>query len=69
MKQLDKLTKENEGLHKSIADNKERIQKAERDIETNLKDQETAKAALAEQEKLTNAANQQLLDIKARKPE
>jgi predicted nucleic acid-binding Zn-ribbon protein len=69
MKQLDKLTKENEGLHKSIADNKERIQKAERDIETNLKDQDTAKAALAEQEKLTNAANQQLLDIKARKPE
>jgi DNA repair exonuclease SbcCD ATPase subunit len=69
MKQLDKLTKENESLHKSVRDNNDRIAKAQRDIETNLKDQETAKAALEEQEKLTNAANQKLLDIKARKPD
>ena len=68
MKQLDKLTKENESLHKSIRDNNDRIAKAQRDIENNLKDQEVAKAALAEQEKVTNAANQKLLDIKARKP-
>ena len=68
MKQLDKLTRENESLHKSIRDNNDRIAKAERDIETNLKDQEVAKAALAEQEKVVAAAQQKLLDIKAKKP-
>src|SRR5690606_14477062 len=68
MKQLDKLTKENESLHKGIRDNNDRIAKAQRDIENNLKDQETAKAALAEQEKVFSASQQKLLDIKARKP-
>ncbi len=68
MKQLDKLTKENESLHKGIRDNNDRIAKAQRDIENNLKDQETAKAALTEQEKVFSASQQKLLDIKARKP-
>jgi len=68
MKTLDKLTKENEKLLKSIEDNRDRIRKAERDIEKNLDDQEAAKKAIEEQEKVVSGAQQNLMDVKADKP-
>lgn len=68
MKILDKLTKENDGLHRAIRDYGDRIAKARRDIEHNLTDQDKAKTAVARQEKVLADIQQKLLDVKAQKP-
>ncbi|HMQ08202.1 MAG TPA: hypothetical protein PKC30_12940 [Saprospiraceae bacterium] len=58
---LDRLEKRNEGLHKDIRDSREKIKAAELSIEQNLKDQDDAKEKIRKQkqkiEKVIQMAN------------
>ena len=57
------LEKKNTGLHSDIDDYKKRIQKAENDIQTNLKQQEENKAKLEAQKKLVDEVQKKLSSL------
>ncbi len=61
---LEKLKRENDTLHKIIEDSKKRISEAEKDIETNLKNQELAQKELGAQTQAVEKVKKQLDDAK-----
>ncbi len=63
-KKLKKLVSNNEDLHKDIANWKEKIKKAEADIETNLKDQDNTKKTIDDQKKIVENAKKRLESVK-----
>ncbi len=61
---VEKLKRENDTLHKIIEDSKKRISEAEKDIETNLKNQELAQKELGAQTQAVEEVKKQLDDAK-----
>ncbi len=57
---VEKLKRENDSLHKIIEDSKKRITEAEKDIETNLKNQELAQKELGSQTQAVEEVKKQL---------
>jgi len=63
-KKIKKLISNNQDLHKDIANWKEKIKKAEADIETNLKDQDNTKKMIEDQKKVVEIAKKRLESVK-----
>nr|MDQ3017296.1 hypothetical protein [Bacteroidota bacterium] len=61
---LDKLKRENDSLHKVIEDSKKRIAEAEKDIETNLQNQEVAQKEIGAQNQAVDVVKKQLDNAK-----
>ena len=64
-----KLQKDNTSLHKLITDSNEKIAQAERDIQTNLEEQEAAKTMIAEQLTVIDSVQKKLDGLKTKKTE
>ncbi len=58
-----KLVKNNEDLHRDIENYKEKIKKAEAEIEQNVKDQKNTKAAIEEQKEVVGQVKKKLEDL------
>ena len=61
---LDKLKRENDTLHKIIEDSKKRIAEAEKDIETNLKNQELTQKEVGAQNQAVEEVKKKLENAK-----
>ncbi len=66
---LEKLVKENQGLHKTITDSQAKIKQAELDIETNLEEQKTTQGQIDDQKKVVELVQTKLNNVKNQKPE
>jgi predicted nucleic acid-binding Zn-ribbon protein len=65
---LEKLVKENQGLHKTITDSNAKIKQAELDIETNLEEQKTTQGQIDDQKKVVELVQTKLTNAKNQKP-
>ncbi len=65
---LTKLSKENESLHKTVTDSKDKIKQAEADIVANLEAQKSTEKAIEDQKIVVDLVQKKLDEAKSQKP-